>query len=127
MDDLVRWLGEQLDEDAATVAAVQPDPGLSPQEPIEFILAGQDITVPATEAAERHIRRFADPARVLREIAADRRLLAEFMAVGAREVSLDDAAEYAHGWVNALGLAVRLRATRYSDRPGYRSEWAPTP
>lgn len=60
--------------------------------------------------------------RALREIEAGRKLLARYMEVAANDV---DDVEYAHGWANALGLAVRLRATTYSDRPGYREEWRP--
>ena len=134
MADLVAWLTAQLDADAATVGAVRPDPGLSPQEPIEFILAGQDITVPSTEAAKRHIREFADPARVLREIEAKRKLLADYTttvrlrdeaatrieAAGDHPDPRDlDEWSRAHREAAILEGAVRLLALPFSHRPGY--------
>lgn len=127
--DLAQWLGAQLDADAATVGAVRPDPSLRPHEPIEFILAGQDITVPSTEAAERHIREFASPARVLREIEADRILLAEYERA-ANEYPADSRAYDHESTVGrertaTLEWVIRLRATRFSDRPGYQEGWAP--
>jgi hypothetical protein len=79
MDELVRWLGEQLDEDERIAGKTTPDGRLAPADPIEFILAGQDVATAATEAAEQHIRQFADPARVLREIDAKRQMLAELL------------------------------------------------
>lgn len=77
MTDLVKSLHAALDA-AETEAekADQDSPELYPANPVEFILAGQDITTPATEAAERHIRTWT-PAAVLLRIAADRKQLAE--------------------------------------------------
>jgi hypothetical protein len=77
---MVVWLREAMDAAQTDAEAVQPDPALSPQDPIEFILNGPDITPPATEAAERHVRRHA-PAVVLHRIAADRKQLAEHSPV----------------------------------------------
>jgi hypothetical protein len=65
----------QAEAEAANLDALDHEPS----NPVEFILAGQDITTTATEAAERHIRRH-DPAAVLRRIAADRKLLADLTA-----------------------------------------------
>ena len=133
MTDLAAWLTTQLDADAATVGAVRPDPDLSPQEPIEFILAGQDITVPSTEAAERHIREFADPARVLREIDSKRRMTREEFVY---EAKIDgewgcghDADEIAAGQCPETSpndiLALRLLALPYAARDGYQEGWTP--
>lgn len=77
MTDLVESLRAALDAAHAEAdAANQDSPELYPANPVEFILAGQDITTPATEAAERHIRAWT-PAAVLRRIAAERKTLAE--------------------------------------------------
>jgi len=131
MDDLVQWLGEQLDIDTARATAAAEEDGpdwhydghavITRREGDLVAVGSQDYMDPERGAyiAEH------DPARVLREIDADRKLLALFIEVGAREVDLDDAVEYAHGWVNALGMAVRLRASAFSDRPGFREEWRP--
>jgi hypothetical protein len=132
MDELVRWLGEQLDEDERIARAVEdrsaPWDG-------QWVADGND----AARTYNRHVLFYGhnyplkpglvahvvehDPARVLREIEADRELLRQYAEVAANDV---DDVEYAHGWANALGLAVRLRATAYRDRPGYRGEeWVP--
>lgn len=52
--------------------------------------------------------------RELREIAADRRLLAELERCAGDQ-----------GWDDAIMLAVRLRATKWSDHPDYQAGWAP--
>lgn len=151
MDDLVRWLGEQLDADeriareAIRVVGNVPGaanwrfgnaftdeggtywqittltPDVSGVGPVELVGSGMS----GGGAHEPEIARHAvehDPARVLREIEADRALLRQYAEVAANDV---EDVEYAHGWANALGLAVRLRATVYRDRPGYRAEeWA---
>lgn len=120
--DLAQWLGEQLHEDERTAREVRPDPGLSPQDPIAFILAGQDITFPSTEAAERHIGRFTDPARVLRDIDAKRELLSRYEAMAAGVLVMTGVesilSEYRRVILPQLALP-------YADRPGYRDEWRP--
>lgn len=126
MDELVQWLGEQLDDDELAALGAKGDTSGcwtrfdGPPEDIALYSKSGKLTV----GQDRHIARH-DPARVLLDIAADRKLLALFVEVGAREVDLNDAAEYAHGWVNALGMAVRLRASAFSKRPGYSEEWRP--
>jgi len=139
MDDLVQWFGEQLDDDERIARAAAhgeagewTNGGSYPVSVAGDLPEGADAFERAvafdegspSEEQAAHIARH-DPARVLRDIAADRKLLALFVEVGAREVDLDDAFEYAHGWVNALGMAVRLRASAFSERRGYREEWRP--
>lgn len=153
--DLVQWYGAQLDEDEriarAAIRAVGDVPGGVPGAahwrfgnaytdeggtywqittmppdaevfgPVELIGSGMS----GGGAHEPEIARHAvehDPARVLREIEADRELLRQYTEVAANDVN---DVEYAHGWANALGLAVRLRASAFSDRPGFREEWRP--
>jgi hypothetical protein len=65
-----------------------------------------------------------DPARALRDIEADRKLLALYAEVA--DMDRDDPEpEYAYGRAVGLGEATRLRAARFSDHPDYRQEWAP--
>ncbi|MER5213680.1 DUF6221 family protein [Streptomyces sp. NPDC002838] len=158
MDDLVRWLGEQLDEDAriarTAIDAVGPilgagqwryaeslaDEGgrywsittVAPNETVptvELVGSGMSGGGVHEEALARHIVEH-DPARVLREIDAKRRILALHRPVQRRSTgsgggTVEDCqicghfpAQYPCGTLRALALP-------YADRPGYRAEWAP--
>jgi hypothetical protein len=124
MDELVRWFGEQLDEDERIArgadSSVWPsrEVQIELDDPVHHAWRGTQLSPTMAKHIVRH-----GPVRVLREIEADRELLRQYAEVAANDV---DDVEYAHGWANALGLAVRLRATAYRDRPGYRAEeWAP--
>lgn len=129
MDDLVQWLGVQLDEDARIARAVEdrsaPWDG-------QWVADGDNAartfnghvlfyghSGPLKPGLVAHVVEH-DPARVLREIDAKRQLLAKYAEVAANDV---DEVEYAHGYANALGEAVRLAALPYADRPGYSEEW----
>lgn len=57
-----------------------------------------------------------DPARVLREIEAKRRMVAECVSVADQD---------SRGMSSMADDFLRLLALPYSDRPGYRSEWTP--
>jgi hypothetical protein len=76
-------------------------------------------------SAAGHIIRH-DPARVLAEVDAKRRILARHEQCGTGHGYCDDGG---HGWRLDDGTPVcgdKLDLTRpYADRPGYRSEWAP--
>lgn len=142
MDELVRWLGEQLDEDekvaftaghtlagelalrwAAVSSYVYPEEVTDNEPPVAGAPLMSDM--PGYEVARARALHIAehDPARVLREIDAKRQLLDAYAAVAENDV---DEYEYAHGWANALGHAVRLLAAAYADRPGYKAEeWSP--
>lgn len=104
---------------------MRPDPELSPSEPVEFILAGQDISTESTEAAERHIRRFADPASVLRGIDAVRQILDEFEQADRYSRTTWGQSNADQSRARTLGKVVRLLALPYSDRPGYLDSWRP--
>ncbi len=64
-----------------------------------------------------HIVRW-DPARVLDEVAAKRRIINEAERY-IPELDHGDNGEW------ALGMVVRVLALPYAGRPGYRKEWAP--
>jgi hypothetical protein len=68
------------------------------------------------DATRAHIL-LNDPARVLREVEADR----EILAMADRAVNGIDADMAVS---DALDRVLRLRAAAYSDHPDYRQEWA---
>lgn len=114
MDDLVRWLGEQLDEDERTARAaanLQADPenGWGAREGA----ITPHIGVVHEEEAQRHIVAW-NPARVLREIDAKRRILTAY------ENHDQDAPE-----LDVPYSVIQLLALPYQDRPGYREQWRP--
>jgi Family of unknown function (DUF6221) len=61
-----------------------------------------------------------DPSRVLREVAAGRKLLEAWaLAEGGTE------SEGAAGYADGLRRAVEIRTSAYQDHPDYREEWRP--
>lgn len=142
--DLVPWLRAQLDEDERICRATLWDDDASlgsgrwiaydrgPRDGFRearwVVIDGADEGVVDSrpqaaddEAVTRHIAEH-DPARVLREIDAKRAVVAAYAEVAENDVA---EFEYARGWANALGFAVRQYALVYTDRPGYRDDWAP--
>jgi hypothetical protein len=75
-----------------------------------------------------HIARY-DPARVLREIEADRKLIAAYVAARADVPPVDDWYEVADGvkigLADGLEAAVKIRAERFGDHPDYQPGWKP--
>ena len=63
------------------------------------------------------------PARVLRDVKAKRKILAEYKP--AARFDGPGEPEYAYGWAEGLGMAVRALAAVYSDHEDYRPEWQP--
>jgi len=146
MDDLVQWLGAQLDEDeriarraceyaeaswrldedAETVLWWPPEPRVAAKERehglpvVSDRWRGQAIA-PGGERIAPHIASH-DPARVLREIDVKRQLLARYeeLRAASKEQGLigDVTEEY-------QDFLLRLLALPYADRPGFREEWAP--
>ena len=101
MDDLVRWLGDQLTEDERIARAAEA----SKEDGWRW---GPD----SESAAERHIAEWG-PARVLREIDAKRDLL-----VFAKGIH-DHHATFTTGVYARLEQVLRLYALAYKGRPGY--------
>ena len=60
--------------------------------------------------------------RALRDVEADRSLLAEWQKAET-DPAVDD--QWNAGFAAGLRLAVQIRATRHSDHPDYRPEWKP--
>ncbi|SEM35033.1 DUF6221 family protein [Streptacidiphilus jiangxiensis] len=61
-------------------AAKEPAVLLWPTHPVEFLLAGQEVTTPETRAAEAHIRMHM-PEAVLRRVDAERAVLGDHAEV----------------------------------------------
>jgi len=135
MDDLVQWLRAQLDEDERIARAAEGDP----------VFDGTGIVIERNRArgfpdrvaglispVATHIARH-DPARVLRDIDAKRRLMKQIFMYeakidgewgcchGADEIEAGMCEETSPNEIEAL----RLLALPYSDREGYRAEWRP--
>jgi hypothetical protein len=118
VDDLIVWLHVQLDDDervAREADGFYDDRDLS----AELVEEGFDQCV--GDLAARW-----DPARVLADIAAKRRILGLYEAalsahragsLSLRNRTQDEAA------VDVLGEAVLALAQPYSGRPGWRQEW----
>ena len=115
MDDLAQWLTVCLAEDQH-----QAEEALKRSTTTRRWIGGQWVEDMVQPPEWR--RSVWDPARVLREIDAKRQVIAQYAEVAANDT---DEVEYAHGWANALGMAVRLLALPYADRAGYREEWRP--
>lgn len=153
MNDLISWLRSTLDAAEAKALAATPgpwwhDPGkqwLGPDaferydrtKGEEFVGYGGPspftgcvaATGPASHAQSMSDAAFIadnDPARVLRQVAAQRSILnlcAAAMDAGQIKPGTtwnDDAAG-----AEVAEAAVRLLAEVYADRPGYREEWRP--
>ncbi|MGW4603753.1 DUF6221 family protein [Streptomyces sp. NPDC004532] len=126
MDDLVQWLGKQLDEDAALAEAASPGPWHANAESDE-VLAVDGITVAdgfalsgrQLRATTEHIARH-DPARVLRETDAKRQIIAEHDVCSRKLGESMDCQS-----LEFPCTTLRLLAVPYADRPGYRDDWRP--
>ena len=124
MDGLVEWLRAQLDEDAARATAAGGDEWRRQDHPSETVAIYDSKGEPVvydegwpTEEQQAHIVEH-DPARVLREIDAKRKLLT-LHAQGASELFC------AHCEHEPPCPTLRLLALPYADRPGFREEWRP--
>jgi hypothetical protein len=144
MSDLIEFLRARLDEEAEVARAAminsggewaQVDPVRAPCRVEDttrgYVVVNDDGWTTSEQAA--HIARH-DPARVLAEVEAKRRIIALWKAAD------DDAAgerRYADsydtgvsGWPmgreDAFSDALRLLAFPYANHPDYRAEWAPS-
>lgn len=145
MDDLVTWLRAQLDEDERVArATIHPD-HTGEWELSEYVEYGNDgdmarwdltldeIAPPLYDTSGmgpspmRHIARH-DPARVLREVEAKRRILDLHRRGESDECVVCDVGAQSCGclgWGDYPCATLRLLALPHANRPGYRDEWAP--
>ncbi|MFE5368250.1 DUF6221 family protein [Streptomyces mirabilis] len=159
MDDLVRWFGEHLDEDEriARAATHHEDYGVwtaksfKQQERLgrdrwalfdavdDCVVSDVDAEGTEPEGVAQHIANW-DPARVLCEVDAKRRLLDDYVVTArirdeaaARIKAAGDHpdAKDLETWDRAQREAailegpVRLAALPLAVRPGYREDWRP--
>ena len=152
MDDLVQWLHDRLDEEAQRATAAGGVDWLRAEHPGENVVIFDSKGEPVvydegwpSEAQAAHIAEH-DPARVLREIEAKRKMIADLLAE--RHQDSEEDTWYACaaltdedgdpvcpndarapgpcdcGRDERVGRYLRLLALPYADRPGYR-EWRP--
>lgn len=126
-NDLAQWLREQLADDEQTArAAHQPNWLTDGRRGLRYGLDDEWMADALTTADADHIARH-DPARVLREIDAKRRII-DLCEPPLVEVTglRDSEPQYLPGAGAPWGEDVlRLLALPYADRPGYRDEWRP--
>jgi hypothetical protein len=114
--DLIAFLIARLDEDERTARAAEESGGgdwWTAEEVLHRLTTDADGHSDAIHIA-RH-----DPARVLRDVKADRALLRRH-TIG----SLLSRGQYKGGYCEALDEVIQIRAARFSDHPDYRQEWA---
>lgn len=114
--DLAAFLAARLDEDEAAAKAAW---GVEWDWRYVAEPFGERPSIAHTVHIARH-----DPARVLREVAAKRAILARYATVQAWSYPPGDGDEAVQ---DELGEVTRSLAAVYSDHPGYREEWKPTP
>jgi hypothetical protein len=147
MDEMVQWLRVQLDEDEriaraaceyaspewrvdernTTVLLWPPEPRVAEAERRKGLPVvsdqwrGVDVDSAGNAGLARHMSEH-DPARVLREIDAKRQALDHYARICGHTKSGDQAYVLAEG---AVAQQVKIMASGYSHRPGYREEWRP--
>ncbi|GHA01331.1 DUF6221 family protein [Streptomyces echinoruber] len=145
VDDLVRWLDEQLKEDERIARAAfwdeqsdvwtarPPQASYERYTVVDYLDDGVVAVTPENADADgvgQHVAEL-DPARVLREIDAKRQLLDEHQDVndGSCGTCVDGQWGYpTHGGSSPQRYpcrTLRLLALPYADRTGYRQEWRP--
>ncbi|MFF7452127.1 MULTISPECIES: DUF6221 family protein [unclassified Streptomyces] len=124
MDELVEWLRAQLDEDERIARSCARTDWW--EHPVNWVSAApmHRVALVAHDGDRRHIVEH-DPARVLREIDADRALIADYVSAQETVDAIAHPDMYDVGRAQGLEDAVRRRASAYDQRPGYREEWRP--
>lgn len=115
MDELVEWYGQQLDTDERIARAC---PGDGKWTPADIAFYGNDLSPEVRAHMAEH-----DPARALREIDAKRQVISRFVHWASTMSSVPDQRDI--GVVEGLEMALRLLATAYADRPGFKESWRP--
>ena len=114
VDDLVTWLRAQLDDDERVARAAAD---YSAERGYSFPTDDSGTYNMLAWEHEQHATRH-DPARVLRQVERDRRLL-DYL------VALEGKALDGNWWNLDTDEPFKLLALPYADRPGYRPEWKP--
>lgn len=115
MDELVRWLGEQLDADAAPIAMPNWHEPYCMDPNVEdgrcFYCGGEEDPTKVTYQARSP--------EWLHEVEAKRELLR--LAVRAHDYH----ETFMSGFAAELERVLRMFALAYKDRPGYLEKWRP--
>jgi hypothetical protein len=111
MNDLVEFYRARLVEDAQIANAASERGGPNWPDSDGEMWTNQLV----------HVRRH-DPARVLREVEEDRRLLCQYEAAVAYYQKHRDVPA---GEVTGLSFAVKCRVAVHNDHPDYLQEWKP--
>ena len=129
VDDLVAWLTQVWDEqerEARNHWTWRDDVPYVP----DFSVRGGMVSIgaaehrmPFAEFQERYYRRLEPDPQVLARIAADRQILAEFVARDKDvDLMLGPDCLRQREW-SGLRLALLLKAGQYKDRPGFNPDW----
>jgi Family of unknown function (DUF6221) len=110
MVGLAEFLAARLNEDAAVARGA----------PGDWHVTGVGV-ITGSPGIALHVARW-NPARVLREVDAKRRILAAYSEHADLDIA-DPEPEYAYGHAGGLGVAVRHLAAAYSDHPDYDPAW----
>lgn len=111
MSEVVEFLLARLAEDEVVARAMpfEPEWIAHPEKTGQPIIAGNARIATCAESVMPHIARH-DPARVLAEVAAKRRIV--------------DLADHLSGRNEVGGAILRALASVYADDPDWREEWA---
>lgn len=131
MDDLILFLeAENNADEQAAKAAVMTLPGEDPEVWVELDSAGGTFYIMSSsgdlvarglpESEARHIARH-DPARVLRECAARRRLITRWESLAGLTNSEDDG--FSRGQLFEVCQDLKDSVQSYAGRPGFKEEW----
>jgi hypothetical protein len=125
VNDLVEFLRARYDDDASWALACTHKTGEMPQ-PFRAdhrkVFGGGDVVAETRSATlAEHIARH-DPARVLREVEAKRRILERYRAL-VEDFDHVDETVFEHTRRATLEDALADLALPYADHPDYREEW----
>ncbi|MFJ8538141.1 DUF6221 family protein [Streptomyces sp. NPDC093591] len=133
MEDLAQWLRAQLDEDERIARAVEDrsapwdgqwmaDGDSAVRTVNGHVLFYRHDSGPLKPGLTDHVAEW-DPARVLRDIAAKRRIV-QHLAEAIEASENYKGPDYYEG-VAACELTLKLLASVYADSPGYQESWRP--
>jgi hypothetical protein len=127
--DFVQWLREQLDAEAEEARAAAEEYGAvwTADEAMDSVSSDTGADVVDEPNTPHAFIAAHDPARALREIEAKRAVLKQYDdAVRVLTIYAEpEKATYSATEVTVLSKTLRLLASAYADRPGFRKEWAP--
>lgn len=121
-DEIVAWLRKQVDVDESRATAAQAEMSAWGGDWQRLVDDVWKRMVVDFEAVADFIEFNRDPARQLREVAAKRRMLDDILPAltWGDEASAGEWNDY----TDHAGDFLKVLASVYADRPGFREEWA---